>query len=114
MQKAIALSSERQTRAELYSLLASETTVRLGMWRTRPDRQMVKGWVDEALKLTRDGTPARVRALVALAAWDSASGRQPAQEAVALAERLGNPELLAATRTQLLEASSRAGVSRRR
>jgi class 3 adenylate cyclase len=109
MQKAIALSSERQTRAELYSLLASETTVRLGMWRTRPDRQMVKGWVDEALKLTRDGTPARVRALVALAAWDSASGRQPAQEAVALAERLGNPELLAATRTQLLEAELASG-----
>jgi class 3 adenylate cyclase len=109
IQKAIALSSDRRTHAELYSLLASETTVRLGMWRTRPDKQMVKGWVDEALGLTEDGTPARVRALVALAAWDSASGTQPAQEAVALAERLASPELLVAARTQLLESELASG-----
>jgi class 3 adenylate cyclase/tetratricopeptide (TPR) repeat protein len=109
MQKAIALTSDRPTRAELYSVLASETTVRLGMWRTRPNRQMVKGWVDEALELTEDGTPARVRALVALTAWDSAGGCPSAREAVALAERLGNPELLAATRTQLLEAELASG-----
>jgi class 3 adenylate cyclase/tetratricopeptide (TPR) repeat protein len=109
IQKAIALSSDRATRAELYSLLASETTVRLGMWRTRPDRQMVKRWVDEALELTEDGSPARVRALIALAAWESVSGTQPAQEAVALAERLASPELLVAARTQLLEAELASG-----
>jgi class 3 adenylate cyclase len=109
MQSAIALSSDRRERAKLYSLLASETTVRLGMWRERPDRQMVKQWVDEALELTEEGTPARVQALVALAAWNSATGIEPAQEAVGLAQRLGSPELLAAARTQLLEAELAAG-----
>jgi class 3 adenylate cyclase len=109
VQNAIALSSDRRDRAELYSLLASETAVRLGMWRTRPDRQMVKSWIDEALELTEDGTPARVRALVGLAAWDSASGMEAAQEAVTLAERLGSPELLVATRTQLLETELASG-----
>jgi hypothetical protein len=109
VQKAISMSSDRRERAELYGLLASETTVRLGMWRKRPDRRMVKQWVDEALELTEDGTPARVQALVALAAWDSATGIEPARQAVALAGRLGSTELLVAARTQLLEAELGSG-----
>jgi hypothetical protein len=109
IQSAIALSSDRRERAELYSLLASETAVRLGMWRTRPDRQMVKSWIDEALELTEDGTAARVKALVGLAAWDSSSGVEPAKEAVALAERLKSHELRVATRTQLLTSNLASG-----
>jgi class 3 adenylate cyclase len=109
IQSAIALSSNRRERAELYSLLASETAVRLGMWRTRPDRQMVKSWIDEALELTEDGTAARVKALVGLAAWDSSSGVEPAKEAVALAERLKSHELRVATRTQLLTSNLASG-----
>jgi class 3 adenylate cyclase len=109
IQSAIALSSDRRERAELYSLLASETAVRLGMWRTRPDRQLVKSWIDEALELTEDGTAARVKALVGLAAWDSSSGVEPAKEAVALAERLKSHELRVATRTQLLTSNLASG-----
>jgi class 3 adenylate cyclase len=109
MQKAIALSSDRRSRAELYSVLACETAVRLGMWRTRPDRQMVKSWVDQALQLSEDESPARVRALVALAAWDSATGIEPARQAVTLAERLTSAELLVAARTQLLECELATG-----
>ena len=103
MQSAIALASDRETRAELYSLLAYETAVRLGMWRTRPDREMVGRWVDEALELTEGESAGRVRALAGLAAWDSSAGIEAAREAVALAERLGDHELIVASRTQLVE-----------
>jgi class 3 adenylate cyclase len=109
VETAIALASEQQERAELYSLLASETAVRLGMWRTRPDRQVLRKWIDKALELTDEGSPARVQALVALAAWDSGGGRAPAQEALALAKRLDSHELIVASRTQLLESELASG-----
>jgi class 3 adenylate cyclase len=109
MQNAIALASDRETRGELYSLLAYETAVRLGMWRTRPDRQMVGRWVDEALELTEDESPGRVRALAGLAAWDSTGGIEAAREAVALAERLGHHELIVASRTQVIESELASG-----
>ena len=112
MQNAITLAADRRSRAELYSLLAHETAVRLGMWRTRPDKQMVKRWIDEALELTEEETPARVRALAALAAWDSASGTGAAREAVALAERLGSPELRVRASLQLLDAELANGETK--
>jgi hypothetical protein len=109
MQKAIALSSDRRTRAALYGYLAQETAVRLGMWRKRPDPQMVRRWVDEALELSEEGTPARAQALVALSAWDSEQGLAPALDAVQLAERLGDAELLAGAHIALLEANLASG-----
>jgi class 3 adenylate cyclase len=109
MQKAIALARDRQTRADLYSLLAYETTVRLGMWRTRPDQKMVKGWVDEALALNESEGAGRVRALAGMAAWDSAGGIEAAREAVALSERLGEHELIVTARTQLVESELASG-----
>jgi class 3 adenylate cyclase/tetratricopeptide (TPR) repeat protein len=109
MQNAIALASDRETRGELYSLLAYETAVRLGMWRTRPDRQMVGRWVDEALELTEDESAGRVRALAGLAAWDSTGGIKAAREAVAMAERLGDHELIVASRTQVVESELESG-----
>ncbi|HEX5469303.1 MAG TPA: adenylate/guanylate cyclase domain-containing protein [Gaiellaceae bacterium] len=109
MQNAIAFAGDRTTRSELYSVLAYETTVRLGMWRTRPDQTMVKRWVDEALELSEDGSPERVRALAALAAWDSTGGLEIAREAVTLAERLGSNDLIAAARLQLVESALASG-----
>jgi class 3 adenylate cyclase len=111
METAIGLASDRRGRAELYSLLAYETTVRLGMWRTRPEREVVKGWVDEALELTEDETPARVRALIGLAAWSSGRGMEAAREAVALAERIESKDLLVTAHLQLLEAALASGAN---
>jgi class 3 adenylate cyclase len=108
-QKAIELSSDERSRAELYSLLAYETTVRLGMWRVRPDRQMVKEWVDRALELNEDETSGRVSALVALSAWDSVHGLEAAHEAVGLAERLGSEELISRAHLVRLEAALASG-----
>ena len=109
MEQAIALTSDRTRRGELLSVLASETAVRLGMWRERPNPEMVKRWVDEALELAEDGTPARVRALLGLAAWRSSGGAEPAREALALAERLGSVDLIASAGTQLVEAELASG-----
>jgi class 3 adenylate cyclase len=103
IEQAIELTSDRVRRGELLSLLAYETAVRLGMWRTRPDPQMVKQWVDEALELAEKGTPAQVQALLGLSAWRSTGGVEPALEALALAERLGRIDLIASTSTQLVE-----------
>jgi hypothetical protein len=109
MEKAISLSSDRQERGELYSFLANETTVRLGMWRTRPDRRMVRKWIDQALELTEGETEARLRALVALGASDSRQEVVAARDAAGLAEKLGKPELRVEAGAQLLRAELAAG-----
>jgi class 3 adenylate cyclase len=109
METAISLASDKTDRAELSSLLAYETTVRLGMWKTRPDKQMVKRWVDEALELSDEESPDRVRALLGVSAWSSPSGMEAAREAADLSERLGREDLLHAARLQLVEASLASG-----
>jgi class 3 adenylate cyclase/tetratricopeptide (TPR) repeat protein len=103
MERALELTSDSIRRGELLSLLAYETAVRLGMWRTRPDPQMVKQWVDEALELVEEGTPAQVQALLGLSAWRSTGGVEPALEALALAERLNRIDLIAGTSIQVIE-----------
>ena len=93
MQEAIALTSDRGILADLYSTLAYETTTRPAMWRLRPDRSLVKGWVERALELSDPGTPARAKALMAVAEFDPERGAEPALEASELAERLGDAYL---------------------
>jgi class 3 adenylate cyclase/tetratricopeptide (TPR) repeat protein len=107
--KAIELSSQPETTADLYSDLALETAGRPGMWKRRPERALVKSWVDRALRLTKDGSPGRVKALIALAAVDPEHGTEPAREAMRLAERIGDPELRADARSVLAEAAFVAG-----
>jgi class 3 adenylate cyclase/tetratricopeptide (TPR) repeat protein len=107
--KAIDLSSQPETTADLYSDLALETAGRPGMWKRRPERALVKSWVDRALRLTKDGSPGRVKALIALAAVDPEHGTEPAREAMRLAERIGDPELRADARSVLAEAAFVAG-----
>src|SRR6185436_8814165 len=55
MERALGLTTDRIRRGELLSILAYETAVRLGMWRTRPDPKMVRQWIDEALELVEKG-----------------------------------------------------------
>jgi class 3 adenylate cyclase len=92
MLNAIELADESDL-ADLYSDLAVETAGRPGMWTKRPDPAFVKGWIDRALELAPPASPARAKALTALAAWDPVNGTEPAREAVEVAERIENPEL---------------------
>jgi len=66
MEKAIELAGPS---GELYSELALQTARRSGMWNQLPNRELVDAWIDRALELTVDGSPARAKALAAAALW---------------------------------------------
>ena len=76
---------------EVYTELAFQWSLRGGMWKRRLDDDLTLGWVKRAVAESPDGTPARVRALVAqtLGTDDVDTGRA----ALALADRLGDPVL---------------------
>jgi DNA-binding SARP family transcriptional activator len=91
---AIALSPDDSTTARLYAELAFETAVRAGMWRKRPERELVDGWIDRALELAEPGGRSRALALIARCVWAPAGNAAAAREAAAIAERLDDPELV--------------------
>jgi DNA-binding SARP family transcriptional activator len=93
MMAAIALSPDDRTTAELYAELSFETAMRAGMWRRRPDRELVDGWIDHALALAEPQSPSRARALIARCVWAPAGNAECAREAGVLAEALGDPDL---------------------
>jgi len=62
MMHAIELSPDGETTAEIYADLAFETALRAGMWRRRPGRELVDGWIDRALELASPMGHSRARA----------------------------------------------------
>jgi len=94
MQTAIDLCSDERTLAELYSALAFYTAARSGMWQRPPDRALVHGWAERALALAGRQTAARARGLLARCYWEYETSADRAEEACAIAERLGDVELL--------------------
>ena len=82
-------------RADVYSLLAFQTSIRSGMWTTRPKREQVYEWSDRALELAGDDSVARTQALLARANADP-SGVSVAvlEEASRLSERIDDPRLV--------------------
>jgi DNA-binding SARP family transcriptional activator len=93
MMRAIELSTDAATTAELYAELSFETALRAGMWRQRPTRELVDGWIDRALELAEPESRARARALIARCVWAPIGFPDAAREASRIAERLGDPEL---------------------
>ena len=93
MQSSLEVPTEQATRADTYADLAFHTAIRAGMWRTRPDLQLVSGWIEQALTLSDPESPARAKALIAHSFWARQDVRQAAREASALAERLGDLQL---------------------
>jgi tetratricopeptide (TPR) repeat protein len=93
MQNAIELCTDEQTQAGLYAELAHETAIRSGMWRRMPDYPTVDEWIETALRLAPPDSVARARALIAKGFWNPFEGSRYAQEASAIAERLGDVEL---------------------
>jgi class 3 adenylate cyclase len=94
MQRSIAVSSDRELRAETYADLALQTAIRMGMWLQRPPSELVQGWIDEALKLASPDSAARGKGLLADCFWNRTVGEKAAAEANAIAERLGDVDLL--------------------
>jgi class 3 adenylate cyclase len=91
MQTAIDLSDDPLAIADMYSDLARETVVRVGMWRKPPDPERIEEWVERALELAPDGAETRAKALIARVFWGGTAAE--AVEATAIAERVGDLHL---------------------
>jgi class 3 adenylate cyclase/tetratricopeptide (TPR) repeat protein len=93
--------------AQLYTELALQTARRSGMWKQPPDRNVVDGWIDQALGLAEEGSTTHARALAALALWrkDEAAARR----LHAIAGRLGDTALLSNALAALTDVAWSAG-----
>ena len=90
--RAADVSHDPATVAAVYADLAIETATRSGMWKGRPDNDVVDGWIEQALALAPPSSAARAKALAASSYLHADAGKAAA-EAVDIAERLGDQEL---------------------
>jgi hypothetical protein len=74
--------------ADLYGELGFQTTTRGAMWKRQPDRELVVGWLDRALELAEEDSPARAKALAAFSMWNE--DEAAARAAYEIAERTGD------------------------
>lgn len=85
--------SDRASTADTYSQLAFHTALRGAMWKRRPERSLIEGWIERAMEMSEPETAARARALMARAYSDRESFGEEAREASELADRLDDIEL---------------------
>jgi class 3 adenylate cyclase len=108
MLKSLEGSDDRRTNADTYSELAFHTATRGAMWKRRPDRELIHGWIAQALELSEPESAARARALIARSCLDPEGFGDEAAQASELAERLDDLEL----RSWAWEARTRAAAAR--
>jgi class 3 adenylate cyclase/tetratricopeptide (TPR) repeat protein len=108
MQSSLAIDTDKDVRADTYSVLAFHTTVRSGMWRARPEQQLVEDWVEQAMALSEPGTAPQARALIASVLWSLDDASDRARQAYEIAERVGDDELRAWALGALAAAAFRA------
>jgi DNA-binding SARP family transcriptional activator len=94
MEQATADAPSDEARAAIYAELAFETAFRWAIWKRMPSREMVDGWIDQALALASPGSRARAVGLIASADWHPLGAGEAPAEAIEIAERLGDPALL--------------------
>jgi class 3 adenylate cyclase len=92
MQNSLKVCSNKATCAETYSELAFQTAIRSSMWAKRPERELVAGWIEQALELSEAESVSRAKALIARSFWER-NTPEAAREASELAERSGDIEL---------------------
>jgi hypothetical protein len=81
-------------RADVYSRLAFQTSIRSGMWVTRPRRAQIDEWADRALEIAGGESEARARALLARANAEPGDvSTDVLREAARLAELMGDVHL---------------------
>src|SRR2546427_259083 len=93
MQSSLKVCPDKATCADTYSELAFQTAIRSSMWAKRPDRELVRGWIEQALKLSESESDSRAKALIARSFWER-NTPEAAREAIELAQRSGDIELL--------------------
>jgi class 3 adenylate cyclase/tetratricopeptide (TPR) repeat protein len=85
-------------RADAFSRLAFETSIRSGMWSIRPGKDRIETWVSRALELAEDGSIESARALLARANAEPAEASEDLLDSVTTAaEKIGDPDLLSFT-----------------
>ncbi len=94
MEKALSLRPPRHAAARLYGVLSREGS-RPYMWKRPPVREAVEQWIEQALALAEPVSEARASAVTARVALDPLGRAELGEEAVALAEELGDPVLRA-------------------
>jgi class 3 adenylate cyclase/tetratricopeptide (TPR) repeat protein len=85
MEKAIELG---EPPTEVYAELAAQSVQRAGMWKRELDYELVGDWIERALDLAPEGSPARVKALAASAMLNE--DEAAAGAAHEIAERAGD------------------------
>lgn len=91
MERALDENEDEELDAAIRAELAYETALRSGMWRHRPDADLVDGWIERALESA--DPKSRLRGLIAKSYWYPTDAVAEAVEATQLAERIGDPEL---------------------
>jgi class 3 adenylate cyclase len=85
-------------RADAYSRLAFETSIRSGMWAIRPSKDRIETWVSCALELAEEGSIEKTRALLARANAEPGEASEELLESItAAAEESGDVDLLSFT-----------------
>lgn len=96
MQQALGLTTDPAETAYLYAELAYQTASRRGMWMRRPSDELIEGWIAHALELAAPGSGERAKALIASVALDRGGSAGLAEEALTIADGLGDPDLQSA------------------
>jgi class 3 adenylate cyclase len=92
-ERAAAETADPALRAAIHAELALEVVQRYAMLNPMPSRALVDGWIAEALAAAPPESHARAKALVARAIW-SPNSEEAALEAIRIAERVGDSDLL--------------------
>jgi class 3 adenylate cyclase len=92
MQSSLAVCSDKATCADTLAELAFQTAIRSSMWARRPDRELVAGWIEQALEQSEPDSNARAKALIARSFWER-NTPESAREASEIAERSGDVDL---------------------
>jgi class 3 adenylate cyclase len=92
MENSLKVCSNKLTCADTYSELAFQTAIRSSMWAKRPDRELVTGWIEQALELSETESVSRAKALIARSFWER-NTPAAAREASELAQRSGDVDL---------------------
>lgn len=91
---AIDLAPDDETATRLYAELALRSSTAWLAWNPPLSQEVVEGWIERVL--AESASPSRERAMALVArAWHGDRAEETAGEALAIAERVGDPELIA-------------------
>jgi tetratricopeptide (TPR) repeat protein len=109
MENALEGPLDDDERADVYSVLAFQTSNRSGMWGVQTVPELVNRWVDRAVELGAPDSKARLRGLIARANMDPAAHQEDVAAVRALAEASGDLELRSYALQVLASAAQDAG-----